>query len=238
MRLQKAWIAASVVLTADIIYGSEPQLIPTSPQVPPAALIRPADSARSLAVVGGQKIHLPRTERRLTPTSATQSPSSKDAAWNTATPHLAAEEAPAVQSIVPGSPIKRWLFFCPTTGKALPWLRPQPFVGPITGTFSCTSGSLLPGPADCCNETGKKGQAGPRRLLGPVRPLPLSDSGTAARNTSESTPAHSYTNAAPPNIFDRLLLPAQSTPYTPAARGFWNTPVPQGHRESSNRTNQ
>jgi hypothetical protein len=41
-------------------------------------------------------------------------------------------------SIVAGSPIKEWLFFRPTTGHELPWLRPHPYVGPVTGQFPCS----------------------------------------------------------------------------------------------------
>lgn len=44
---------------------------------------------------------------------------------------------PDGSSICPGSPIKAWLCFRPTTGHALPWLNPHPYVGPIAGTFPC-----------------------------------------------------------------------------------------------------
>ena len=40
-------------------------------------------------------------------------------------------------SVIHGSPIKSWLFYRPTTAHALPWLRPHPYVGPITGQFHC-----------------------------------------------------------------------------------------------------
>jgi hypothetical protein len=41
-------------------------------------------------------------------------------------------------SVIAGSPIKSWLCYRPTTAHALPWLRPHPYVGPVTGQFHCS----------------------------------------------------------------------------------------------------
>jgi len=44
-------------------------------------------------------------------------------------------------SVIAGSPIKSWLCYRPSTAHALPWLRPHPYVGPITGQFHCSAGA-------------------------------------------------------------------------------------------------
>src|SRR5205823_2695003 len=61
---------------------------------------------------------------------------------------------------IPGTPLKSWLCFHPTTGKALPKLNPHPYVGPITGTFPCTScAGAGCGPAGCGVGCGPDGCA-------------------------------------------------------------------------------
>ena len=70
---------------------------------------------------------------------------------------------PCGGSVVPGSPIKNWLCFRPSTAHALPWLRPQAYVGPISGQFPCTSTNGAP----CADKSGCAATgAGNGKLLG------------------------------------------------------------------------
>lgn len=73
-------------------------------------------------------------------------------------------------SIIPGSPIKRWFCFQPTTGHELPWLRPNPYIGPVTGQFRCSSpdGCSSCGDRSDCSQTAgfAKGSGGPGLLRG------------------------------------------------------------------------
>jgi hypothetical protein len=65
---------------------------------------------------------------------------------------------PCGSSVCQGSPIKAWVGFCPTTGRALPWLNPQPYIGPVAGTFPCTSSGCTT--AAGCNAAGCNGNVG------------------------------------------------------------------------------
>lgn len=57
---------------------------------------------------------------------------------------------------------KAWLCFCPTAGDALPKLNPQPYVGPVAGTFPCRDSAACGAGGSPC-ATG----AGPERC-GPL----------------------------------------------------------------------
>ena len=54
---------------------------------------------------------------------------------------------------------KAWLCFRPTTGDALPKFNPHPYVGPITGTFGCTSAAGCAG-GNCGTANGCAAGAG------------------------------------------------------------------------------
>lgn len=73
--------------------------------------------------------------------------------------------------------LKAWLCFQPTTGDALPKCRPTPYIGPVVGTFSCTSaggcgGAGGCGPAGCGVAAGDgAGRTGLAGRFGPLLPL-------------------------------------------------------------------
>jgi hypothetical protein len=72
------------------------------------------------------------------------------------------------------SRLKAWLCFQPTTGDALPKLRPQPYIGKVLGTFRCSSagcGGAYGGAAGCGNAVagggiGARGGAGGNEACG------------------------------------------------------------------------
>jgi hypothetical protein len=110
---------------------------PTSPQVP-APTAAQERSVRPAAAAG-----------RSNASRATLGPShlvnevgnSSDQAWIAPSIEAAPCASPGREcggSVIAGSPIKSWLFYRPTTAHALPWLRPHPYVGPITGQFHCS----------------------------------------------------------------------------------------------------
>jgi hypothetical protein len=69
---------------------------------------------------------------------------------------------------------KAWLCFRPTAGDALPKFNPHPYVGPIAGTFPCTSaagcapgtGTCAPGNGCAAVDVGRGGLAARFGLLG------------------------------------------------------------------------
>src|SRR5262245_21314856 len=110
--------------------------IPTSPQVPAPGTVQEATGVRTAGTANRMLAPL---RDRLSPVHPINEVDSSP--WIAPT----IEEAPCAApgrhcggSVVAGSPIKSWLCFRPSTAHALPWLRPHPYVGPITGQFLCS----------------------------------------------------------------------------------------------------
>jgi hypothetical protein len=150
--------------------AAEPNLLPTIPQVPAPTLnsesrIIPAAGV-SGRVLGNlrERIGLSMSANRVT-----ESVEQVEAASVAPLPgcdHCVSAGSACGSSIIPGSPIKRWLCFRPTTGHELPWLRPNPYIGPITGQFRCSSarcaqcGGQAGCGADCAKGDGGQGRIG------------------------------------------------------------------------------
>lgn len=122
--------------------------VPTSPQVQAPGTVQEATGVRTAGAAN--RVLGPLRDRLSLVHLINEVDSSSSAAWIAPT----IEEAPCVApgrqcggSVVAGSPIKSWLFYRPSTAHALPWLRPHPYVGPVTGQFLCS-------PAACPQCTG------------------------------------------------------------------------------------
>jgi hypothetical protein len=130
-----------------------------------------------------------------------------------------------VRSILPGSPIKAWLFFHPTAGKALPCFQPRPYVGPITGTFPCISavgGGVDPYSQGCCSAHGSF----PRNHSDRNSSTVSGKTSPAISDGIESPAGYRFAQPESQKLFDQLLLPTKSS-YAPPPKGFWNTPAPR-----------
>ena len=111
--------------------------VPTSPQVPAPATVQEVTGDRTSGVPG--RSLGPLRDRMSLVHSVSDGAAPSGPAW--IEPSI--EAAPCgvqgcSESVVAGSPIKSWLCFRPTTAHSLPWLRPHPYVGPITGQFHCS----------------------------------------------------------------------------------------------------
>lgn len=144
-------------------------LVPTSPQVPAPRL----ESAVIPAAGMGERALLPLRERialaiapSLSATASTPPPVSLAVPLSTASQPL------PVDGCVEGScgrlgrdracwdRFKAWLCFCPTTGDALPKLRPTPYVGSLSAMFRCESvGGCGNGTVGCGDGHGGCGAA-------------------------------------------------------------------------------
>jgi hypothetical protein len=125
--------------------------IPTSPQVPVPALDRNGEVIRT----SGLRVAMPprdpvRYAGDAAPQSAPAAPLPAPTGMQVplgfapAAPGAADCGTCATGRHARGSCYERfrqWLCFQPTTRDALPKLNPHPYVGPITGTFFCTSGA-------------------------------------------------------------------------------------------------
>jgi hypothetical protein len=113
--------------------------LPTNPQVPAPSAAQEATGVRTASAAG--RVLGPLRDRMslVHPVNEVGSPSAP--AWIEPSLEAAPCAAPGSDcggSVVAGSPIKSWLFYRPSTGHELPWLRPHPYVGPITGQFHCS----------------------------------------------------------------------------------------------------
>ncbi len=140
-------------------------------------------------------------------------------------------------SVIPGSPIKNWLFYCPTSGKALPCFRPHPYVGPITGVYPCNENAATGGPD--CNCPSNVPPPRPQTLRpnasqtdGPMLPQGNTPVSTAAPGHAARLVHVADRNTLPVNTLGRFRFAGRDYPcpahYVPPARGFWNTPTPPG----------
>ena len=124
-------------------------LIPTTPSIPAPVLER---GGIVLPASGASRVVPPIRERVANPFTR---PSSTPASLPLPTGYQTQAAMPAANGGAGGCAandcttakprgaclkrIKAWLCFCPTTGDALPLFNPAPYIGPIAGTFSCTS---------------------------------------------------------------------------------------------------
>ncbi len=215
-----------VALLSGVAVGAEPRPLPTTPQVPPLALTVELP-VRGPGVPSGSRIHVPLGER---PTLALREqpevvfhPGVGDSPMSL---HgLGCPSPSGVRSILPGSPIQAWLFFHPTAGKALPCFQPRPYVGPITGTFRCTSavsGGVDPYWQGCCSAHGSllrnRGDRNSSTVSGKAPP--------AISDGMESPTGYRFAQPESQKLFDQLLLPTKSS-YAPPPKGFWNAPAPR-----------
>jgi hypothetical protein len=123
-------------------------------------------------------------------------------------------------SIIAGSPIKAWLCFRPTTGHALPWLRPHPYVGPVTGQFGCSSnGGPTCEPAAACGANGGCGKGfggiGGHGGLGLVGRGYRNGNGTCVTPADESFAGYRFAAPLAPNLAPRANGTSNSTSYKP-----------------------
>jgi hypothetical protein len=125
-------------------------------------------------------------------------------------------------SIIPGSPIKRWFCFQPTTGHELPWLRPNPYIGPVTGQFRCSSqdGCSSCGDRSDCGPTAgfAKGSGGPGALRGSVRGRRVAGgcaNGTCVTPPDEAFPGYKFATPERPGVMERGVGYSTSISYKP-----------------------
>ena len=112
-------------------------------------------------------------------------------------------------SVIAGSPIKSWLCFRPTTAHALPWLRPHPYVGPITGQFHCspTACPQCEGAPACAAGTGcGKGLGGGRGCR----------NGDCVPPAEGSFPGYKFAQPIAPAVSGRAAPTTTSTSYKPS----------------------
>jgi len=134
-------IVVALIVAAVLPAGARPAdlpRLPTSPQVPAPSSAPGSISARSV----GQA-----RERISLVDSANPSETPSAPAWIEPSMEALTCHAPGQScggSVIHGSPIKSWLFYRPTTAHALPWLRPHPYVGPITGQYHCLTKACPP----------------------------------------------------------------------------------------------
>jgi hypothetical protein len=150
MKRITAWMLL-VVLGHGSASAAEPSP-PTVPQVP-APVLNPESRVVPAAgrVLGNLRERIGMSapvSRVIEPAEPIEAPSM---APSPGCDHCMSESRAGGDSIIQGSPIKRWLCFRPTTGHELPWLRPNPYIGPITGQFRCSSAGCVScgGPAGC-----------------------------------------------------------------------------------------
>jgi hypothetical protein len=215
------WLVGMVVCG-----GAEPMNLPTTPQVPPVQLIGGSAMRAAQAPAVG-RVHVPVTERKRAAGDESAASWGTPSTWPATTAESPMSSS-GVRSLIPGSPVKSWLLFHPTTGHALPWLRPQPFVGPVTGTFPCTAAGsvVVDGVGDgCC--------AKPRqwRAVGKSASFVAEGTGSKAVPSSSSLlappPGYRFAVSVYPKLYDQLLQPVETPRYTPVQTGFWNTPNSQ-----------
>jgi hypothetical protein len=230
MEIRSLWLIGVAVVCGAKVGAAEPRPLPTVPQIPPLSLTA-EPPPRGMASPYTTRIHVPLGERRTSAlreqSEAAPPPSANDSLMS---PHVVGRSFPSgVRSLIPGSPIKAWLFFHPTTGKALPCFQPQPYVGPVSGTFGCTAATAWSDgvsgyPRGCCGSQGPLHQS-------PGHP---NGSGLSAKppavlpEVSLSPSGYRYAQPEHPKLFEQLLLPSQpssSPSYSPPQKGFWNTPV-------------
>ena len=158
MKRLAAWMLLSVLLQGTGT-GAEPTPPPTTPQVAAPALKRDSSVLPAAGIAGrvgtlreriGLSVRANKTGEAVEPVEASPSPVVPGC------DHCAPANRECGGSVVPGSPIKRWLCFRPTSGHELPWLRPCPYIGPITGQFRCGTA----GCTSCGDQAESAGGAG------------------------------------------------------------------------------
>jgi hypothetical protein len=159
------------VLGSGFATAAEPNLLPTIPQVPAPTLNSESRIVPAAGISGRLLGNLrERIGLSMPANRAVGSVEPVEAAPIVPLPgcdHCMAAGNGCGSSIIPGSPIKRWLCFRPTTGHELPWLRPNPYIGPITGQFRCSSaGCASCGDQPGCGAGCAKGDGGPGRIGG------------------------------------------------------------------------
>lgn len=214
--------ATGCLMFAAVGWSADSQGLPTTPVVPPLQLVS-EPPGRTTATPFTSRIHIPPTERKRLSVSA-EAP----AVASPMPVSMPTAESPAgVRSLIPGSPVKAWLFFHPTTGHALPLLRPRPYVGQVAGSFPCTSAPdvIANGNDGCCSNSGRG-----RRDVLPAMDISR-DQATAKPTPTPRPPAaatppgYRYAVSVHPKVYEQLLTPVQRSAYTPASAGFWNTPA-------------
>jgi hypothetical protein len=205
-------IAITLFVTAawpTITIAADAPRLPTSPQVP-APTAGQERSVRPASAAG----------RANAPAKALLGPSHNvnEVANSSDQPWIApsVEEAPCTTSgrgcgtsIIAGSPIKSWLCFRPTTAHALPWLRPHPYVGPITGQFHCSPAACpqCEGAPACAAGTGcGKGLGGGRGCR----------NGDCIPPAEGSFPGYKFAQPLAPAISGRAAPTTSSTSYKPS----------------------
>lgn len=201
-------LAALILLAAGALAtrAAEPALLPTTPQIPPPVVHQE----------GGTIIQAGWGERALPPVA--------QPCEGCATPAGPVDRhaGGCGTSICPGSPIKKWLCFHPTTGHALPWLKPAPYVGPITGQFTCTS-SAGPGCASGAGcEAGGAGGAGCGAGRGAAGLLGRGCNGKGGTCTPPPDDAFAGYKFATP-VSTQVAVPGAAAP---RAGGSYRTAVP------------
>lgn len=227
MGIRHIGVLGVALLSGSAVWGAEPRPLPTSPQVPPLTLtVAPPERGSGVPYVA--RIHVPLGERAALAlreqAEAVAYPGMGDSPLSL---HGTRNTSPSgVRSIIPGSPLKAWLFFHPTTAKALPCFQPQPYVGPISGTFPCTSAAPRGGGdpyfQGCCRPHAALSRSRTDRSSHAVSEKTL----PAIVQEIESPAGYRFARPEGQKLFEQLFLPAKSS-YTLPPRGFWNTPIPR-----------
>jgi hypothetical protein len=227
------WIAASLLLVTFLPRSGragEPAILPTVPQVPAPSLhhesaaVHPASASGRVLGSLRSRIGLAFPDEGNEPIDSA--------------PSLPATEsvgcAPGTScggSIIAGSPIKRWLCYRPTTGHELPWLRPHPYVGPITGQLRCSAGAC-PSCAETPVCTGGPGCG--KGLGGRILGRGGCQDGTCVNPADGSFPGYRFASPESPVVPTRGAPIVQSTSYKPTVSPTGiTTPASSAQRTSS-----
>lgn len=226
MKRFAAWMFLTVLAPGSAL-ADEPSHLPTIPQIPAPTLnqeshVVPAAGV-TVRMLGSlrERIGLSMSANRVI-----ESVEPVEAAPASPLPgcdHCVADGRACGSSIISGSPIKRWLCFRPTTGHELPWLRPNPYIGPITGQFRCSSA----GCASCVGQLGNdagcaKGDGGFGRVGGLGMGRRGCVDGTCIPPADGAFAGYKFATPERPSISARGFATTTTTSYKP-------TVSPTGH---------
>ena len=227
MRRFATWVLLAALVPA-AARGDDLPALPTIPQVPAPTINADTHvvqaSGRSGRLLGSlrERIGLS-TQVATEPVEAPESPDAGvvPSAVPPGCDHCATSSRGGHgNSIIPGSPIKRWFCYQPTTGHELPWLRPNPYIGPVTGQFRCSSQdgcSSCGGGSDCSQSAGFAKGSGRAGGLGGglIRGGRGCANGTCVMPPDEAFPGYKFATPERPGVMERGVGYTTSISYKP-----------------------
>jgi hypothetical protein len=197
-----------------------PQVIPTSPQIPSpyADNGSPGADAPRLSLATRIKNSLGLTTSDAAPaTLPLPTGYAQASVGGCAAPGCGAPGCGSAQKRSFAEHFKAWLCFYPSPGPKLPLLNPHPYVGPITGIYSC-SPSCGAGccPADGCASGSCAGNApgrnGPLGRMGPL--LPQGCKSGCVPPANDAIPGYRFADPSAPAVSPPMMPPPTQASYT------------------------